>query len=190
MTAEAVPKVSQDNRRVVGVLAAAIIKVARQAEIGLGRAVREGKGHRAFRWGCVAGRTVLAYVMAAAEGGFVVGIEAYRGALVRVCAQASGRGTRVTGFAGLGLRHMREEFSLGEVGKAVTGRAVFFSVVHGSRTIFFMALGAGFLLSMQSREACNCRSVFVDLGVLSRLDFSRAGGGGIIGFDFDSFGRL
>jgi hypothetical protein len=175
MAAKAIPKVPHNNSRVIGMLTPSIIEVARQAEIGLGCAVGEGKGHRPFRWGCVAGCAVFANVMAAAESCFIVGIETSGRTLVGISPQAGGGWPCVTGFAGLGLRHMREEFSLCEVGKAVTGRTVFFSVMHRRRAVFFMALSTGFLLSMKGGEASHSLSVCVRIGIWSGLDFGRTG---------------
>jgi hypothetical protein len=70
---------------------------------------------------------------------------------------------------------MREEFSLCEAGETMTGRTVFFSVMHRRRTIFLMALSTGFLLSMKGGKPSHSLIVFVRFGILRGLDFGRTG---------------
>lgn len=142
MAVGAVTEVCENHSVVAHVLRPPIIEMARQTEVSTRSTVGKRESVGPFIRRPVTGRTVLAYIMATANGFRIVGHESCGRTLVGIGPTSNGRWTGVTVFTHSRFWKMTEG-ETGECGECMAADTILVCDMRRGGTIFFMTADAG-----------------------------------------------
>lgn len=142
MAVGTVAEAGEDSAVIRHVFTATLIEVTRQTEIRARGAMGKRKGVGPFIWRPMTGRTVLAHIVATADGFRIVGHKSCGWPLVGISPPPDCGGTGVTVFAHSRFRQMSEGETR-ECGEGMATDTVLAGNMRCGRTIFFMTADAG-----------------------------------------------